>query len=173
MDSILKTLDNSLSVLKTNTYVSSIVVLVITLYAALAAPSLPAWLAKLFESTTFKLAFMVVLLLVNNYSPRVAILVAVAFMVSMQTLSKYRIYTMANELSDIVGTPVKFLKGTRDLVKDVVTEVASVASSLSGSDSDSESNENFNGEEAETVTQELSGYSGPDLATIGLPESTI
>jgi hypothetical protein len=93
-------LNDVLSVLRTNKYVSSSITLVLVLYASLAAPVLPARIAGLFEHSVVKVLFMVailVLLKVQNITH--ALLLAICFVVSLITLSRYRVVTMANELN--------------------------------------------------------------------------
>lgn len=94
--------DRNLSILYTNPYVASVVTLFLVLYAGLAAPALPASVAALFDHWWFKVLILFVVLIVRNYNPTVAILVAVGFMVSMQTLSKYHIFSMASEFSNMI-----------------------------------------------------------------------
>lgn len=93
-------LNNVLSVLRTNPYASATTSLFLVLYAGLAAPALPASIAGLFEHSVFKLLILVlILVLLKGQNVTVALLVAIGFVVSMGTLSRYRTFTMANELS--------------------------------------------------------------------------
>jgi hypothetical protein len=95
-------LNNTLSVLRTNPYVSSSVSLFLVLYAGLAAPSLPASVAGLFEHSVFKLLILtLVLVLLKGQNMTMALLVSIGFVVSMGTLSRYRVSAMANELSSL------------------------------------------------------------------------
>ena len=104
MDALFNTADNYLSVVRTNPYVSSSVTLFLVLYAGLAAPALPPSIAGLFEHSAFKLLILfMVLFLLKNQEPMMALMVAVGFVISLNTLSKYRIFTMANELNGLVG----------------------------------------------------------------------
>lgn len=92
-------LNNTLSVLRTNPYVSSSVSLFLVLYAGLAAPALPASVAGLFEHSVFKTLIMVlILVLLREKNFTTALLVAVGFMVSMSTLTRYRAHAMARDL---------------------------------------------------------------------------
>lgn len=111
-------LDTSISVVRTNPYIASAVTLFLILYASLAAPALPASLAGLFEHSTFKLMVMILILyLVKNQDITTALLVAICLSLSLNTLSKYRVFTMANELSTAVSTavsaPVQFVETPR------------------------------------------------------------
>jgi len=95
-------LNNTLSVLRTNPYISATTSLFLVLYAGLAAPALPASIAGLFEHSVFKLMILVmVLVLLKGKNVTLALLVSIGFVVSMGTLSRYRVYTMANELSSL------------------------------------------------------------------------
>lgn len=103
MDQVLTGLNQSLDVLRTNTYASAATSLFLVLYAGLAAPDLPPGIAGLFEYSAFKFLILVmVVIFLQNKNPTLAVLVAVGFVVSMGTLSRYRVFTMANELSSLV-----------------------------------------------------------------------
>jgi hypothetical protein len=96
----LTSVDASISVVRTNPYIASAVTLFLILYASLAAPALPASLASLFEHGTFKLLVMILILyLVKNQDITTALLVAICLSVSLNTLSKYRVFNMANDLT--------------------------------------------------------------------------
>lgn len=102
---VVNVLNNSLSVLRTNPYLSGGINLFLVLYAGLAAPNLPASIAGLFEYPLFKLLILALLMvLVQGQNWSTAILVAVGFTVSMMTLSRYRSFTLANELSSLGST---------------------------------------------------------------------
>jgi len=98
----LKTLNSSLSVLRTNPYLYGSINLFLVLYAGLAAPNLPASVAGLFEYPVFKLAILSLLMVfVQGQNWTTAILIAIGFTVSMMTLSRYRTFTLANELTGL------------------------------------------------------------------------
>lgn len=98
-NSVADPLNKSLSVLKTNQYISSAVTLFLVLYAGLAAPVLPSHIAGLFDYRLFKLAVLfLVLVLLKGQNHLTALLVSVGFVVSMNTLTKYKVFTMANEM---------------------------------------------------------------------------
>ncbi len=167
MDNVLKIADSYLSVLHTNSYVAGAVTLFLVLYGAMAAPALPPMVATLFENPVFKMLILMLVLVVRNYNPTMAILVAVGFVISMQTLSKYRIFTMANELSGLVTAPIK-------AVSDLVSTISDISSTGTGHGQAEENYENNQPqEEEETGEKELAGYQGDSLATIGLADSTL
>jgi hypothetical protein len=181
MNSVLKVADSYLSVLHTNVYVSGVVTLFLVLYGALAAPALPPIAARMFENQLFKFMILALVLVVRNYNPTMAMLIAVGFVISMQTLSKYRIFTMANELSDVITLPVKIMKGSAKVVSDVISTLSETLSetlSDTGSEQFSALPADANAPvtaptERETQEVGVAGYTGPDLATIGLPGSTL
>lgn len=62
------------------------------LYAALAAPKLPPTLANLVDNTFIRIAFAFVIVYMATRDPSIAILVAIAFIVTLQTANKMRLY---------------------------------------------------------------------------------
>ncbi|MBA42563.1 MAG: hypothetical protein CMF62_00955 [Magnetococcales bacterium] len=72
-----------------NEYVSTGLSLFLVLYAGMAAPQLPENVARLFENTFFKVLIFFLIVYTSRRNPTVAIISAVALMVSLQTLSKY------------------------------------------------------------------------------------
>lgn len=100
INNALSRVDGAISVVKTNPYLSGAITLFLILYASLAAPALPASVAGLFEHSVFKLAILtLILMLLRNQDFTTAMFVAIAFVVSLSTLSKYRVFSMASELS--------------------------------------------------------------------------
>lgn len=94
-------LSQQLSTLLNNPYVGSLILIFFIFYAGLAAPQLPPVVAKLFDYTLFKVAVLALILFVNNVNPTIALVVAVAFFVTLQTLSRYNLFEMAGELIQI------------------------------------------------------------------------
>lgn len=91
----------NLNQLLANPYVTAMVSIFIILYAGMAAPKLPKMFAKLFDHTIFKVLILALILYVNNFNPTIAILVAIAFFVSLQTLSRHKVFDMAGEIFNI------------------------------------------------------------------------
>jgi len=73
-----------------NKYVSSAIALFLILYAGLAAPKLPRKFAKIFENPIVKLIIFFLIAYTAKKDPNVAIIAAIALMVSLYTLSKYK-----------------------------------------------------------------------------------
>lgn len=191
VNGVLKVADSYLSVLHTNPYLSGAISVFLVLYASLAAPKLPPFIASMFENTLFKILIFFLILAVRSYNPTVALLVAIGFLISMQTLSKYRIFAMAGELNLLSA------------VKSGVKSVSDTISSLSSEKFDDKqypgagpehSNLEEHGhimkaagpqpgkqdtvhppvpQQTHLMTSEPNGYPGRDLASYGLPDSEL
>ncbi len=94
----LSQLNVTLNELFSNPYVAALFSIMVIFYAGLAAPQLPAPIANLFDFTLFKMFILALILFVNNYNQTIAILVAVAFFLSLQTLSQLKIGNMAKHM---------------------------------------------------------------------------
>ncbi len=94
--------DEVLSVFRRNPYVSGFVILFFLAYGGLVAPKLPVQVAVLFDNTWFKIVFLFLLLLVFRQNPTISLLMAVAFVLSMQALSNYRIANLTNNISSAI-----------------------------------------------------------------------
>jgi hypothetical protein len=75
------------SVIDSNRVLSTVLGLFLALYAALAAPVLPMSITKIFRNTWFRLAFMFLIAYMATKDPSIAIISAVALLVTLQTLS--------------------------------------------------------------------------------------
>lgn len=93
-------LDKLLSTALSNPYAAGALQLFLVLYAGMAAPSLPPMIARLFDNSLFKIAVLAMVLVVNKYNTTVALLTAVGFMLSLSTLSKYRVFQLASDVSN-------------------------------------------------------------------------
>lgn len=83
------TMKGYLSFLK-NPYISTGLIIFGLLYASLAAPKLPYYIAKLFDNVFFKLMIFFLIAYVAQESPTVALVAAIGVMVSIQTLTRYK-----------------------------------------------------------------------------------
>jgi hypothetical protein len=71
-----------------NQYVSGILMLIIVLYASLAAPQLPPNIAKIFDYNLTRLVISFLILYVSIKSVPIALILAIAFIISIQTLNR-------------------------------------------------------------------------------------
>tara|TARA_R100001163_G_C5068020_1_gene207705 strand:- start:40 stop:567 length:528 start_codon:yes stop_codon:yes gene_type:complete len=101
VQSYLDQLNFNLQVALANPYVQSLMLIFFIMYAGLAAPALPTSIARLFDYTLFKVLILALILYVNNFSPQIALLVAVGFFISLQTLSRSKVFDLAGEVSRI------------------------------------------------------------------------
>ena len=81
-----KVVTNGLNVVNSNRIFSTVLGLFLALYAALAAPALPSFMTDLLKSPWIKLIFMFFIALLATKDPSVAIISAVALLVTLQTL---------------------------------------------------------------------------------------
>ena len=97
----LNTLNFNLQQTLANPYVASLLLIFFIMYAGLAAPNLPGPIARLFDFTVFKILVLALILYVNNFSPQIAIVVAVGFFLSLQTLSRSKVFDLAGEITRV------------------------------------------------------------------------
>lgn len=128
-----------------NPYINITIKILLGLYAALAAPKLPQSLSNLVDNTFVRIAFAFLIVYMATRDPSIAILIAIGFIITLQTANKMRLYntdlSVSNEgetswlpsAKEIVGTdseenmdepePVddaSALKPVTELVSDVV-----------------------------------------------------
>jgi hypothetical protein len=91
MDQFDRTVTNTLSMVDNNPYLSSGLSLFLVLYAGLAAPQLPESVAVLFDNTLFKFVIMFLVAYSAKKNPTVALVAAIGLMVSLNTLTKFKV----------------------------------------------------------------------------------
>ena len=75
-----------------NIYISTAIKVFIALYAALAAPRLPPTLIGLFDNTLFRIVIAFAIIFMAVRDPSIAIMLAVAFIITLQTANKFRLF---------------------------------------------------------------------------------
>ena len=143
VDEIIEPIDRVLKPIFSNKVGAAVVTLVIVLYAGLAAPKLPKSIAKLFSNSLFKLVILTFVAYSASKNASIAILSAVALVVSMQTLSKY-------ERSEIV---IQELEQEEESSEEPSTEESNVE--------DQESEVPSEQVRSETPVQQQEQYTGP------------
>jgi hypothetical protein len=73
-----------------NPYVSGMLTVFLIVYASMVAPKLPSYIANLFDYTLFKLAFFFLIIYTSKRNPTIAIVGAVALLVSIMTLERIK-----------------------------------------------------------------------------------
>jgi hypothetical protein len=74
-----------------NEYVAGALTIFLIVYASLAAPKLPNYIAKLFDYTLFKVVIFFLIVYIHKKNPTVALIAAIALMVSLMTLDKLKL----------------------------------------------------------------------------------
>jgi len=74
-----------------NTYVSGFIRVFIILYAVLAAPQLPPWIAKLFHHSVFQIVMFALIAYTATKDISISILIALAFFVSFHSYTRHLI----------------------------------------------------------------------------------
>lgn len=93
------TVKRSLSFLD-NEYVNASVYLFLILYAGLAAPKLPEYVAKLFDYTLVKVLLFFLIVYISKKNPTLAIIASIAVIVSIMTLNRFK---FGNELMSMIS----------------------------------------------------------------------
>jgi hypothetical protein len=82
--------DTTLSSIFANKYASSMITLFLVIYGGLAAPKLPKFMIKLFENPIFRIAILSLIVYNGNRDPKFAIMIAVAFTVTLNMISNQK-----------------------------------------------------------------------------------
>jgi len=88
---VFKNLDTAVNNALNNNYVKGLLTLVTILYASMARPELPQYIANLFDSGLFRVVFCALIVFLASKSTMVAILVALVFTVTMNLLNEQKI----------------------------------------------------------------------------------
>jgi len=81
-----------------NQYVSSMLSIFLIVYAAYAAPKLPAYILKLFDEPLFKLVLFFLIAYTAKKNPTVAIIAAIGLLVTIHALNKVKLDTIVSDL---------------------------------------------------------------------------
>lgn len=95
VDDIESGLDSGLS----NKYVSTTLKVLIALYAAFAAPKLPKEMAMMLDNTIVRILIAVLIVFVATKDSSMAILLSLAFILSLQTANKYKLLDTSESVS--------------------------------------------------------------------------
>lgn len=92
LNNVINKAETGLSNVLDNSYVYVTLCVFLGLYAAFAAPNLPKNVALLLDTTVVRVIFAAVIVFTAFKNPIAAILLAVAFIVTLQTANKYKLY---------------------------------------------------------------------------------
>ena len=82
-----------------NIYINTAIKIFIALYAAFAAPKLPKSLVNLFDNIIVRIIFAFCIVFMSTRDPSLAILIAVGFVITLQTANKMRLYNTSMSVS--------------------------------------------------------------------------
>ena len=101
----METIDNALSTVFKNRYSSTLITLFLVLYSGLVAPKLPNFIVKLFDNPIFRILILSLIVYNGNKDPQFAIMIAVGFTVTMNMVSKQKIFEgFTQDETDETGT---------------------------------------------------------------------
>ena len=96
---VIDDIEGSIKYTLTNKYVSTTIKVLIALYAAFAAPSLSKNVAVFFDNTLVKITIAILIAYLATKDASMAILVALAFILTLQTANKYKLIDTSNSVS--------------------------------------------------------------------------
>ena len=88
----METIDNTLSTVFRNKYSSTLITMFLVFYSGLAAPKLPNFIVGLFENPIFRILILSLIVYNGNRDPQFAIMIAVGFTVTMNIISKQKLF---------------------------------------------------------------------------------
>lgn len=106
-ESSMKNLDFDVQNILKNEYVCWGLRIILVLYAAMVAPNLNRDVSSIFDNVIVRLIVACVIVFLSFHDTTLAILLSIAFVVSIQTLNKHKVNT-------ITSLPESFLDGTTD-----------------------------------------------------------
>jgi len=96
---VVRDIEGSLQYGLGNKYVSTTIKVLIALYAAFAAPQLPKGVAQVFDSSLVRIAIAVLIVYLASKDSSMAILLALAFILTLQTANKYKLIDSSRSVS--------------------------------------------------------------------------
>lgn len=83
-----------------NEYITTSIKILLALYAALAAPKLPKVALDILSSTFSKIVGAFLIVFMSTQNPGIALLIAVAFVITLQTANKMKMYDTSLSVAD-------------------------------------------------------------------------
>lgn len=96
----METIDRYLNDIFEHKYLSIIFTMFLVFYSSRAAPKLPNFMLKLFDNAIFRILILSLIVYKGNKDPQFAIMVAVGFTISMNILSKQKLFEGFSDTSD-------------------------------------------------------------------------
>ena len=89
-----------------NKYVLPVLSLFLGMYAALARPKLPNFIAKLFENPVFRLVMISYIIYRGNKDPQLSLMIAAAFLITMHMINKQQVEAISLHDTDSTANSV-------------------------------------------------------------------
>jgi hypothetical protein len=81
-----------------NPYVAGVIAILVVVYGSFMAPHLPESVAGWFANPIFKIICIFLILFVHRINPVISIVLALAFIISVQTMSRYKVVGAAQQM---------------------------------------------------------------------------
>jgi hypothetical protein len=104
--------------IKSNPYATAIIAIFTIAYAAIVAPKLPGPIAKLMDYTVVRIIILFLIAYMANSNPTAALMIAIAFLVSMNTL-----VNLERDEKGVADAPAYLLNETGNVFSTVLDQV--------------------------------------------------
>lgn len=110
---------------------SGIIILLLVLVSSVGTPKVPSFLVSLFNNTVFKILYMTILLIVFKYKPMAAFVLALLFLLVLQTINNYHEYieTTTDKLN-VHNLTKGLVNSASDAVSEVLSDTESIFTSV-------------------------------------------
>jgi hypothetical protein len=88
----MNSVNEALNEVFSNPYSKTILTMFLVLYGGLAAPKLPKVIVDLFDNDVFRVIILAAVVYMGNRDPKLAIMIAIGFVISMNTLKNYKMF---------------------------------------------------------------------------------
>lgn len=104
--------------IKSNPYATAIIAIFTIAYAAIVAPKLPEPIAKLMDYTVVRIIILFLIAYMANSNPTAALMIAIAFLVSMNTLTQ-----LDRDNKGVAEAPAYLLNETGNVFTKVLSQI--------------------------------------------------
>ncbi len=80
-----------LSLIHENKYISTLLSMILIIYASVLRPELPPFIRKLYENPIFRILILSLIVYRGNKDPRLSLMIAIAFTVTLNIMSEQEI----------------------------------------------------------------------------------
>jgi len=116
--------------IKSGSAISAGLLLFVILIASAALPDVPDWIRRLFSNTIFKIAYLTVILIMFNYCPLTALLIALIFIIITQSMNKYTINRNLETSHNIQETAKSIIQSVADTSSELVSDSGEIIKTI-------------------------------------------